>query len=75
MITIIKGDKMVKVSDLKDQIGTSGIRPILHCKVCGTNFSADVGDYWLVPKDHIFTCCGVPMILATKRTVYNEVGL
>ncbi|MFA4971498.1 MAG: hypothetical protein WC683_02715 [bacterium] len=63
----------VTVADLKNQIGVPGPHPFLLCNVCGAENSANAGDYWDAPKDHVFTCCGEPMVLATKRTVYTEV--
>ena len=48
---------------------------VLHCTNCKTDYSATPGDYFMVPEDEIFTCqdCDVPMILATKHTVYKRV--
>ena len=59
--------------DLKNQTGANGPRPILFCAVCGSENSANSGDYWDWPDDHEFKCCGKPMSLCIKRTVYEEV--
>jgi hypothetical protein len=64
---------MTQVRDLKDQIGTKGPRPLLYCEVCGAENSASKGDYWNCRPDYVFTCCGEPMTLVVKRTVYQEV--
>lgn len=60
---------MAKVSDLKDQTGTND-NSILHCECCGDDYSANKGDYFLYPADHVFTCCGEEMILATRVVSY-----
>lgn len=65
--------KSVKVSDLKDQTGVPGPHPFLHCWECSSAFSANKGDYFMHPADHIFTCCGENMSLVTSRVVYKEV--
>ena len=48
----------------------------LHCQLCGSDFSADPGDYgrWNgFGDDHVFKHCGRPMRLAIKKTIYVEV--
>jgi len=62
---------MVRVKDLKDQIGTSGVRPVLYCVVCGSEYSANRGDYFSCSPDHVLTCCEQPLQLAVKHTVYK----
>jgi hypothetical protein len=64
---------MITVADLTDQIGLKGTRPFLYCQVCREVYSANKGDYWNTPADHVFTCCDQPMILATKKTVIEEI--
>lgn len=64
--------KPVTVGDLRDQIGKDGPRPLLYCPICGGEYSANAGDYFMAPKTHVFRCCGEPMRLITKRTVYKE---
>lgn len=65
--------KPVKVSDLKDQTGTPGPHPFLYCPWCDGHFSANKGDYFNYPREHIFICCKEPMRLCTSRIVYEEV--
>lgn len=62
----------VKVSDLKDQIGTSD-RTILYCGCCGGEYSANKGDYFMYKKDHVFKCCDNDMMLMKKNIVYTLV--
>jgi len=64
---------IAKVSNLRDQIGMQGARPIMVCRMCGAEYFADKGDYWNVKEEHIFTCCGQPMRIVTKHTVYSPV--
>jgi len=65
----------IRVKDLKDQLDTKEPRPILYCPICGAEYSAHAGDYFLARPDHVFVCCGEPMLLVTKRTVFTEVGI
>lgn len=64
----------VTVGDLKDHVGTPGPHPVLHCPVCDATYSANLGDYWDLPKTHVFTCCKTPNELVVKRTVLEPVG-
>ena len=63
--------KQIKVSDLKEQIGTPHPRALLKCFVCGNEFSANRGDYFMAPHNHVFKCCGQNMALVTKRVVFD----
>ena len=63
----------VKVSDLKDQVGKPSPHPILYCKVCGSEYSANAGDYFNHPSTHVFKCCRRNMVLVNKTTTYLEV--
>jgi len=65
--------KKIRVKDLKDQLGMSGSRPFLYCYVCGQEASAHKGDYFMLSKDAILTCCEEPMVLMEKVTVYRRV--
>ena len=62
----------VRVSDLKDQLGMPFPRPMLYCVECGTEYSANKGDYFAASPDHIFRHCGKPMRLVVKHEVYEE---
>ena len=66
---------MVRVRDLKDQIGEPGPRPILYCAVCGAECSANRGDYFWAREDHVFECYGEPMELVIRRVVYEPVEM
>lgn len=62
----------VTVSDLPES-PTYGT--LLYCPRCGEEYSANKGDYFWLPDDHVFECCKVNglcglMELVTKRTVY-----
>lgn len=62
-------DNQVTVADLPELVGTDiAPRPMLYCEVCGERYSAERGDYFLYPADHVFTCCDVPMQLVTMHT-------
>lgn len=54
--------------NMKDQILTSD-RKILHCTLCGGEWSGNAGDYWNYPDDHVFKCshCDVELELVEKR--------
>ena len=62
--------KAIKVSDLKDQLGTPFPRPMLKCMTCGNEYSAHRGDYWAASPGYIFKCCRRNMALVTKQTVF-----
>jgi hypothetical protein len=64
---------MVRVSDLVDQIGHNGPRAILYCSACGQEASANAGDYWNLPNNYEFECCGFPMVKVVKSTHYSHV--
>jgi hypothetical protein len=69
----------VTVGDLVDQIGTPEPRAILYCERCGAEYSANKGDYFMLPNDYVFECCQVHgfcglMRLVVKQTVYREVA-
>jgi len=53
--------------NMEDQILTDDTR-ILHCPVCGAEYSGNAGDYWNLPDDHEFMCseCDQPMELVDK---------
>ena len=65
---------MLTYGDLKDQIGTKGIWPVLHCPACGEDASGNAGDYFMAnPKTVIRCCCGEPMVLAELYTAYKTI--
>lgn len=61
---------MIKVSDLKDDQARN---VFLYCEDCGRECSASPGDYWFAQKDKVFRCCTLPMVLASKKIVYEIV--
>jgi len=65
--------KRITVKDLQDQTGQSGNRPMLYCSECGGEYSANAGDYFMASPTHVFTCCGQPMQLVFKHTVFSAV--
>jgi len=70
-----EGEKMktrITVADLKDQINTPYPRAFLKCLHCGAEYSANAGDYWDRPLNHVFKCCGRNMRRVTESTVYHE---
>lgn len=58
-------------ANLVDQTGMLGPRSIMHCAVCGQNYSANRGDYFMAAEDHVFEHCGQPMLLAVRREAYH----
>jgi hypothetical protein len=69
---------MITAGQLPDLMTTNrakaGPTPFLKCDECYGEYSANRGDYWNVAKAHVMTCCGEPMRLMTKRTLYVEVN-
>lgn len=41
---------------------------------CGSEYSADPGDYWNVEDDHVFKHCHRLMRLVRKRTIHEDVA-
>jgi DNA replicative helicase MCM subunit Mcm2 (Cdc46/Mcm family) len=64
-------ERVIRVMDLPH--GTT--RALLACRDCGNEYSAHRGDYFLDDPEEIMTCCGRPLQLVTKRTVYEPVEL
>jgi hypothetical protein len=60
----------VRVRDLPD---SAPYGTVLHCPRCGSDYSADAGDYFMAKPDMVFKCCGVNSRLVTKQTTYREV--
>lgn len=51
--------------NMKDQILYND-RKILHCEICGAEYSGNAGDYWDLPDDYAFMCCDEEMELVDK---------
>ena len=59
------------LKNLKDQISTDDNK-IMYCSVCGAEFSANIGDYFMInDPEYQFKCCNKTMQLATKHTHYQ----
>lgn len=65
----------VTVEDLQDQTLKTGPHPHLHCFKCGAQYSANRGDYFMHPKDHVFKCCRRNMTLVITRVVLEVVPI
>ena len=69
--------KRVTVADLTDQTGTNGL--VLYCPKCECSWSANSGDYFQAPLDHVFRCVdckGKPYLkLGLPHQGYHEVAL
>lgn len=64
--------RAITIGMLKDQILTDN-KSMLYCRKCGGEYSANSGDYFMTRADYVFKCCGVNLMLATKRTVFEAV--
>ena len=65
---------MIYVKDLKDQTNMKGNRPILHCTVCGADYSANAGDYFNCEEDTPLFCCNEPLRLGFKKVVFEDIS-
>ena len=61
--------RRITVGDLKDGQAYG----MLLCPKCGSEFSADRGDYWHMPLHHVMKCCNVNSRLVRKETRYVNV--
>ena len=59
----------MKVKDLPVWVGT-GPNPMLYCRVCGGEYSAHRGDYFMSDPEKTMRCCGQPLRLVRKVTRY-----
>lgn len=57
-------------ANLTEQIGTPYPRALMHCEVCGQDYSANRGDYLAVSESYTFRHCGRQMVLAVRQEVY-----
>lgn len=64
--------RAITVGKLQDQLGMAGPRPFLYCDECGQESSAHAGDYFNVPDDYIFRCCGQNMRFVTRHSYLTE---
>lgn len=62
------------IKNLTDQIGQPEPLAIALCKICGSEYSANKGDYWYLLPEESIVCCGNSICeLVTKETVYKQV--
>lgn len=62
---------MIRVKDLKNQTSERGPHPILLCRMCGGEYSANAGDYFLLPAQQIMKCCGKVLVRVFKSICYQ----
>jgi len=58
--------------NLLDHFKEPSPHEIMYCTECGAEYSAHKGDYWDVPDDHEFECCGVTMVLGYWQRTFIE---
>lgn len=66
--------RAIRVKDLREQLGQPEPRPRLKCFVCGEEYSADAGDYFMANPETVFKHHRRNMVLVTKHTVYEAAG-
>lgn len=44
-----------------------------HCRVCGNDYSANPGDYFMAADDAVLACCGEPVAIVTRTVQLAEV--
>lgn len=49
--------RAIRVQDLPALVGTDKPRPLLFCEKCGGEYSAERGDYFMLPPDAPMACC------------------
>ena len=65
-------------SNMVDEIGLpQWARRVMLCTNCRAEFSANAGDYFGYPDDHVFTCphCEsdrMELLYKTKQIIYSE---
>lgn len=58
------------LKNLKDQIFTDD-KKLMLCKICGAEFSANSGDYFMITDpSYKFKCCNKIMDLVIKKEIY-----
>lgn len=64
----------MRVHELPTMTGSSipiPNRPMLHCVVCGQNYSAERGDYFMADPNQVMKCHGRNLQLVTRHTEYQ----
>lgn len=50
-------------------------QPMLHCRTCGENFSANPSDYWSADPNTVLRCHGRPLQLVDRVVTYQPVSV
>ena len=59
------------LKNLKDQVLTDD-KKLMLCKICGAEYSANSGDYFLIiDPEYKFKCCNRTMGLVEKHVCYK----
>jgi len=59
--------------DLPDLFNKIGQHIFLNCSICGGEYSAHKGDYFLLANDQEMMCCNEPMELVRKTEVIEQI--
>jgi hypothetical protein len=65
---------MIRKRDLFVRLGNVP-QPVLVCRICGKEYSANPADYFLLKPDYVFGCCDREMQLVDRRTVYVTINI
>lgn len=57
-------------SNMYDHTGLYGPHPVMYCRDCLKEQSANAGDYWDTPSNHQFKCCGQTMEIVYRVMKY-----
>ncbi len=63
--------RLATKANLVDQTGMA-VRSVMRCSVCGEEFSANRGDYFMVPEDHVFKHHEQPMFLVVPSRRFRH---
>jgi hypothetical protein len=53
----------------------NGVNAIQYCVICGSEYSASPGDYFMTAINHVLTCCEHDCHLVTKKVVIEDIDL
>lgn len=70
---------MIRVKDLPDPADQTIHNvyykgPSLYCTICGGEYSANRGDYFIANPETVMKCCGLALKLVRKECRRIEVG-
>lgn len=57
--------------NLQHQVG-NGPHTVMYCTKCGSQYSANAGDYWDTPDEHVFRCCNRIMLIGRVVCHFEE---